>query len=227
MARILQIDTSGHNCSVALHDNGHLIAEQINTAGLKHAEVLHVMMAQLFKTTSITLNQLEAIAISEGPGSYTGLRIGASAAKGLCYALDIPLIAINTLSIYAQTLVKNKQANKEAIITCLDARRDEIYFAVFENGIETIASQAKILDDDFYTFFSNTKKYIITGDGADKTYAYLSEKIQVKKVELNAIEAKYMNALSLAKFEQKAFSDVAYFEPNYLKPFFTTTKIVS
>jgi tRNA threonylcarbamoyladenosine biosynthesis protein TsaB len=103
---MLQIDTSGHNCSVALHDNGHLIAEQINTAGLKHAEVLHVMIAQLFKTTNITLNQLEAVAISEGPGSYTGLRIGASAAKGLCYALDIPLIAINTLSIYAQTLVK-------------------------------------------------------------------------------------------------------------------------
>jgi tRNA threonylcarbamoyladenosine biosynthesis protein TsaB len=227
MARILQIDTSGHNCSVALHDNGHLIAEQINTIGLKHAEVLHVMMAQLFKTTTITLNQLEAVAISEGPGSYTGLRIGASAAKGLCYALNIPLIAINTLSIYAQTLIKNKQANKEAIITCLDARRDEIYFAVFENGSETVASQAKVLDDSFHQLFDVTKNYVITGDGADKTYACLSDKINVKKIELTTIEAKYMNALSLTKFEQKAFSDLAYFEPNYLKPFFTTAKVVS
>jgi tRNA threonylcarbamoyladenosine biosynthesis protein TsaB len=227
MPTILNIETSGHNCSVALNKNGHLIAQQLNTEGLKHAEVLHVMIANVFKETDITLNQLEAVAISEGPGSYTGLRIGASAAKGLCYALDIPLISVNTLAIYAQTLLKNKQALHEPIITCMDARREEIYFSVFENGIATTPAQAKILDENFYTPFDTSKSYIITGDGSDKTLVYLENKINVKKVELNSIEAKFMHLLALDKFNKIEFADLAYFEPNYLKPFFTTAKIVS
>jgi tRNA threonylcarbamoyladenosine biosynthesis protein TsaB len=225
MSTILNIETSGHNCSVALHKNGHLIAEQINTDGLKHAEVLHVMIAKLFKETTITLNQLEAIAISEGPGSYTGLRIGASGAKGLCYALNIPLIAVNTLSIYAQTLIKNKQVNNETIITCMDARRDEIYFATFENGFEKIISEARVLDENYYQLFDRSKKYVITGDGANKTLPYLQDKINIQTRELTSIEAKYMYAIASKKFEDKNFVDSAYFEPNYLKPFFTTAKI--
>jgi tRNA threonylcarbamoyladenosine biosynthesis protein TsaB len=227
LSLILNIETSGHNCSVALHNEGHLIAEQINTEGLKHAEVLHVMIASVLKSNTFSLNQIQAIALSEGPGSYTGLRIGASAAKGLCYALNIPLIAINTLSIYAQTLIKNKQVRNETIICCIDARRDEIYFAIFEKGIEIIHSQAKILDQHFYELFDTTKKYIITGDGANKTLAYLEHKIQVNKIELNTIEAKYMHAMSYTKFKANDFADLAYFEPNYLKPFFTTAKLVS
>jgi tRNA threonylcarbamoyladenosine biosynthesis protein TsaB len=227
MPTILNIETSGHNCSVALNKNGHLIAQQLNTEGLKHAEVLHVIIANVFKETDITLNQLEAVAISEGPGSYTGLRIGASAAKGLCYALDIPLISVNTLAIYAQTLLKNKQALHEPIITCMDARREEIYFSVFENGIATTPAQAKILDENFYTQFDTSKSYVITGNGADKTLVHLENKIKIKKVELDTIEAKFMHLLALDKFNKIEFADLAYFEPNYLKPFFTTAKIVS
>jgi tRNA threonylcarbamoyladenosine biosynthesis protein TsaB len=227
MPTILNIETSGHNCSVALNKNGHLIAQQLNTEGLKHAEVLHVMIANVFKGTDIALNQMEAVAISAGPGSYTGLRIGASAAKGLCYALGIPLISVNTLAIYMQTLLKNKQIAHEPVITCMDARREEIYFSVYENGIETVLVQAKILDENFYTLFDNSKSYIITGNGADKTLGYLENKINVKKIELDTIEAKYMHLLSLDKFKKNEFADLAYFEPNYLKPFFTTAKIIS
>jgi tRNA threonylcarbamoyladenosine biosynthesis protein TsaB len=227
MPTILNIETSGHNCSVALNKNGQLIAQQLNTEGLKHAEVLHVMIANVFRETDITLDQLEAVAISEGPGSYTGLRIGASAAKGLCYALDIPLVSLNTLAIYAQTLFKNKQTKHESIITCMDARREEIYFAVYENGTETIATQAKVLDENFYGLFDTSKTHVITGDGSDKTFVYLENKINIKKIELNTIEAKYMNSLALDKFKKNDFVNTAYFEPNYLKPFFTTAKIKS
>ncbi len=225
MAILLNIETSGHNCSVALHNNGVLVAHQINTEGLKHAEVLHVMIASVFKTTDLSLQDLQGIAISAGPGSYTGLRIGTSAAKGLCYALDIPLLAINTLAIYAQTLIKNLQAQNESIITCIDARRDEIYFAVFENGIETIVSQAMVLNETFYNTFDSKKNYILTGDGANKTLPYLTPHLHLKKIDLIAIEAKYMNALSLSQFEKLQFADTSYFEPNYLKPFFTTAKL--
>jgi tRNA threonylcarbamoyladenosine biosynthesis protein TsaB len=225
MGLILNIETSGHNCSVALHNKGVLLANQINNEGLKHAEVLHLMMASVFKTTDIGLKDLQGIAISAGPGSYTGLRIGASAAKGLCYALDIPLIAINTLSIYAQTLIKNLQAQQESIITSIDARRDEIYFAVFENGYEIMVSQAKVLDESFHKLFDTNKKFILTGDGADKTWPYLEQHLDLKKIELKSIEAKYMNALSLNLFEKQSFVNAAYFEPNYLKPFFTTAKL--
>lgn len=226
MALILNIETSGHNCSVALHNNGVLIANQINTEVLKHA-VLHLMIANVFKMSSLSLNKLQAVAVSAGPGSYTGLRIGASAAKGLCYALDIPLIAVNTLSIYAQTLIKNLQAKDECIITCIDARRDEIYFAVFENGVETIVSQAKILDLDFYKLFDANKSYCLTGDGADKTWPVLEPYLHLKKVELNGLEAKYMNPLSFDLYEKQNFTSAAYFEPNYVKPFFTTANIKS
>jgi tRNA threonylcarbamoyladenosine biosynthesis protein TsaB len=227
MPTILNIETSGHNCSVALNKNGHLIAQQLNTEGLKHAEVLHVMIANVFKGTDIALNQIEAIAISEGPGSYTGLRIGASAAKGLCYSLDIPLISVNTLAIYVQTLLKNKQVLHEPVISCMDARREEVYFSVYENGIEIVPAQAKILDENFYSLFNTSKSYVITGDGADKTLVYLENKINIKKVELNTIEAKYMHHLALDKFKKNEFTNLAYFEPNYLKPFFTTAKIKS
>jgi tRNA threonylcarbamoyladenosine biosynthesis protein TsaB len=227
MATILNIETSGHNCSVALNKNGQLIAQQLNTEGLKHAEVLHVMMANVFKETDIVLTQIEAVAISEGPGSYTGLRIGASAAKGLCYALGIPLISVNTLAIYAQTLLKNKQVFHESIITCIDARRDEIYFAVYENGIETTPAQSKILDENFYSSFDTSKSYVITGNGSDKTLICLENKINIKKIELFTIEAKYMYNLALEKFNKNEFADLAYFEPNYLKPFFTTAKLTS
>lgn len=225
MGLLLNIETSGHNCSVALNNKGVLLANQMNTDGLKHAEVLHLMIANVFKIAAIPLNELEGIAISSGPGSYTGLRIGASAAKGLCYALDIPLIAIDTLAIYAQTLIKNKQVQDESIIACIDARRDEIYFAVFENGIETMPSQAKILDEDFYKLFDANKQYVLTGDGANKTRPYLEEQLDLKMVELQSIEAKYMNTLSLSLFEKQMFADAAYFEPNYVKPFFTTAKL--
>jgi tRNA threonylcarbamoyladenosine biosynthesis protein TsaB len=221
MSLILNIDTSGHNCSVAVHKNGKLVKQEVNTIGLKHAEVLHVMIAETLQTVG---GRIDAVAISAGPGSYTGLRIGASGAKGLCYALGIPLIAINTLEIYAQTLYDNQLAKDEIIIPCIDARREEIYFAAFENKKTTIPAQAKVLDDQFYTLFNSQKKHFLTGDGAEKTFHYLKDKLSLEKIELKAIEANYMGSLSLEKFNSKKFADIAYFEPDYLKPFFSTAK---
>jgi tRNA threonylcarbamoyladenosine biosynthesis protein TsaB len=226
MSYILHIETSGHNCSVAIGNKGQLIAQKIDVVGLQHAEVLHVLIAELLIDCQLHFSDLNAVAISEGPGSYTGLRIGASAAKGFCYALGIPLISINTLAIYYQTLLENKQLTlDDNLIASIDARRDEIYFAAFKNAKLVIATQAKVLNDSFTELFHQKENYFVCGSGAQKTYDHLKDKITVKILELESIASQYMISLAWQKFNNQHFEDTAYFEPNYVKPFFTTAKI--
>jgi len=212
---ILNIETATKNCSVSLAKNGEtLFYREIAEQGYSHAEKLHVFIEELLNDSAIAMSQLEAVAVSQGPGSYTGLRIGVSTAKGLCYALEIPLISVNTLSALANQV----QEKDGLIIPMIDARRMEVYSAVFDSNKNMIRSvQSEILTQESFAQFSD-KIYFI-GDSNQKAKSVLENE---KFIFLDTIiypSAKEMSAISFQKFQQNEFEDVAYFEPYYLKDF--------
>ena len=219
MTYILNIETSTKNCSVSLALNGKSIAvKEIAEAGFSHAEKLHVFFEDILKENNLTFKNLSAIAISQGPGSYTGLRIGVSSAKGLCYSLDIPLIAIDTL----QSLASQVKFDDGIIIPMIDARRMEVYSAVFNHKQEKIrAVEAQIIDEN--SFSNIEEKIYVVGDCQEKLRTVLTKD---NFVFLDAIiypSAKEMCFLSYQKFQNKDFVDVAYFEPYYIKDFMINT----
>ena len=219
MTYILNIETSTKNCSVSLALNGKSIAvKEIAEAGFSHAEKLHVFFEDILKENNLTFKNLSAIAISQGPGSYTGLRIGVSSAKGLCYSLDIPLIAIDTL----QSLASQVKFDDGIIIPMIDARRMEVYSAVFNCKQEKIrAVEAQIIDEN--SFSNIEEKIYVVGDCQEKLRTVLTKD---NFVFLDAIiypSAKEMCFLSYQKFQNKDFVDVAYFEPYYIKDFMINT----
>ena len=219
MTYILNIETSTKNCSVSLALNGKSIAvKEIAEAGFSHAEKLHVFFEDILKENNLTFKNLSAIAISQGPGSYTGLRIGVSSAKGLCYSLDIPLIAIDTL----QSLASQVKFDDGIIIPMIDARRMEVYSAVFNRKQEKIrAVEAQIIDEN--SFSNIEEKIYVVGDCQEKLRTVLTKD---NFVFLDAIiypSAKEMCFLSYQKFQNDDFVDVAYFEPYYLKDFMINT----
>ena len=217
MAYILNIETSTTNCSVALSENGAVIGfKEDNNLEYSHAERLHVYIDEVLKTAKVSKNQLAAIAISKGPGSYTGLRIGTSTAKGLCYALDIPLISISTLKAMAFTMAKNHVAN----IYCpmIDARRMEVFSAIYDvENNEIRGVQADVVDEQTYANFLNNE-VLFFGDGAIKCKEIINHK-NARFLEGVYPSAKDLGKLAHAKFMNKDFEDVAYFEPFYLKDF--------
>ena len=219
MTYILNIETSTKNCSVSLALNGKSIAvKEIAEAGFSHAEKLHVFFEDILKENNLTFKNLSAIAISQGPGSYTGWRIGVSSAKGLCYSLDIPLIAIDTL----QSLASRVKFDDGIIIPMIDARRMEVYSAVFNRKQEKIrAVEAQIIDEN--SFSAIEEKIYVVGDCQEKLRTVLTKD---NFVFLDAIiypSAKEMCFLSYQKFQNNDFVDVAYFEPYYLKDFMINT----
>jgi len=217
MALILGIETATKNCSVALFKDGILIAEKEHNAdGYTHAEQLNLFIEEVINSANITLKEIEAVALSMGPGSYTGLRIGASTAKGLCYALEIPLLAIFTLKAMAFGMAKN---TKSAIYCpMIDARRMEVYSALFdENNKEIRGVQADVVDEQTYAEFLKDE-VLFFGDGALKCKEIINHK-NAKFIEGIYPSAKNLGVLANAKFENKNFEDVAYFEPYYLKDF--------
>jgi len=162
------------------------------------------------------MNDLDAVAVSKGPGSYTGLRIGVSAAKGLCFALDIPLISIPTLSNMAEQL---KDSEMDYIIPVLDARRMEVYSAIFDNSLSQIReTRAEIIDQNSFQEYMSKGKVLVLGSGAEKCMEQLVHD-NVSFDIANVPSAREMGCLSFAKFKEKDFEDVAYFEPYYLKDF--------
>lgn len=170
---------------------------------------------------------LSAIAISGGPGSYTGLRIGASTAKGLCYGLDIPLISINTLQLMAEGFrTENKVGNNELILALMDARRMEVYAAAFDNRLNFILqTEAIILEENSFVELSSVNQKIhIIGNGAHKSEAILKSGILRFYLEGNNPDALYMGRLAYDKYQNNDFEDVAYYEPFYLKEFFFAQK---
>jgi tRNA threonylcarbamoyladenosine biosynthesis protein TsaB len=229
MSLILSIETATTMCSVALGRDGRLLAFKELNAGYTHAENLTVFMEEVMKTAGMEFSQLDAVAVSKGPGSYTGLRIGVSAAKGLCYALDKPLISIGTLRAMVPLLLSThpelRSADSRLFCPMLDARRMEVYCAVYDaSGKEVMPVTAKIIDESSFSGLLNEHRVVFFGDGAAKCKEALSHHDNAIFKENIFPSAKAMAALAEEKFQKKEFEDVAYFEPFYLKGFVGTKK---
>ncbi len=216
MTYILNIETATKNCSVSLSRNGELIAiKELNNGNYSHAEVLHSFVNEVVNESGISLSDLSAVAISKGPGSYTGLRIGVSAAKGLCFALDIPLISINTLASLAHGLT----IKSGKIVSMLDARRMEVYSAVFEKDfIQVRETKAEIIDGNSFLEYLDKGTVYFVGDGAEKCKDVITHDNAVFSEE-QFPSAKEMCSLAYDKYKKNDIEDVAYFEPFYLKDF--------
>jgi tRNA threonylcarbamoyladenosine biosynthesis protein TsaB len=224
MAVLLHIETSTTMCSVALSENDRLLAFKEINEGYTHAENLHVFIHDLLNETKLQTKDLNAIAVSKGPGSYTGLRIGVSTAKGLAYALKLPLISVDTLQVMA---LQAKIRLTEPAFFCpmLDARRMEVYTAVYDSELNRVnAIQALIVDEHSIVPFSQFPNLHFFGDGMGKCKALLSQLKNAGFIENIVPSAKDMIALAYAKFQNKDFEDVAYFEPFYLKDFLILKK---
>ena len=219
MGYILNIETATKNCSVALAKEGKtILCKEIAEEGYSHAERLHVFIEEIIKEAGITLNDLSAIAVSQGPGSYTGLRIGVSAAKGLCFALNIPLIAIDTL----QVLASQVDVADGWIIPMIDARRMEVYSAIFTPNLDKRREiLAEIIDEN--SFSDRTEKLYFVGDCAEKCKSVLTKENHIFLEDVKYPSATEMSVLSYEKFKINDTVDVAYFEPYYLKDFMVTT----
>lgn len=215
MEYILNIETATKNCSVSLANKGQtLFFREVAEEGYSHAERLHVFIEEVIAEAGIAVNDLVAVAVSQGPGSYTGLRIGVSAAKGLCFALGIPLIAIDTLQVLASQVT----IDDGLIIPMIDARRMEVYSAIFNPSLQKIReTKAEIISEDS---FNEVKENIyFVGDCATKCKSVLHN-INFVFLENNKFpSAQEMGALSYNKFKVSDIVDVAYFEPYYLKDF--------
>lgn len=215
--KILHLETSSKNCSVAISDGEELLCLcEENSENYKQSESLHTFVEWALEGAEIKLQDLDAISIGKGPGSYTGLRIGASSAKGFCYGLKIPLIAVNSLETMIEPFLSQ---NFDYIIPLIDARRMEVYTAVFEgnSGEMLTETEAKILDETSFNEYEG-KKVIFVGDGAAKA----KEILRLPDAEFNETvypSAKYLIKKASGKFLKNDFEDVAYFEPFYLKDF--------
>ena len=222
MALILAIETTTKNCSVAIFDDSELIrCTEENSSAYLHAEKLTLFIEKVIKDANLNLKEIDGIALSKGPGSYTGLRIGTSTAKGLCYALDIPLMAISTLKVMAFAMAKIE--DYPLYCPMIDAKRMEVFASIYDkNNNEVRDIRADIVDENTYKQFLKDK-ILFFGDGALKcksiincTNAYFIDGVFPS--------AKDMGMLAIDKFVNKDFEDVAYFAPYYLKDFIAGVK---
>ena len=219
MPLILNIETSSTICSVCLAKDGVLIDYREDKQGNSHARVLTVFIEDLMQKNNIAFNQLDAIAVSAGPGSYTGLRIGTSTAKGLCYALNKPFIAVPTLLAMANGVAKKMNEPSAAYMPALDARRMDIYTAVFDaTGNELIKTQAVIVDSALAEQISSFEKLFVFGSGAEKCKEVFKSDTVHFIADIHC-DARFMIPISEAKAHNNQFEDLAYFEPYYLKEF--------
>ncbi len=229
MSLILQIETATASCSVALAKDGYVLAfKQMNERNI-HAEVITLFIEELIVSYGIQYSDLDAIAVSCGPGSYTGLRIGVSTAKGLCFALDKPLITIETLEAMACGIVNREVYTRLTdILLCpmIDARRMEVFNAVFTvTGEKIRAASAEIIDANSFSGLLKNKKILFFGDGAEKCRTVLSENPNAIFFAGFVNSAADLTGKALEKFRNAAFENVAYFEPYYLKDFIAGKKL--
>jgi len=215
--KILYLETSSKNCSVAISDDEKLLCltEEVSD-NYKQSESLHTFVEWALEGAGISMKDIEAVSLGKGPGSYTGLRIGASSAKGFCYGLKVPLVAVNSLESMIEPFLDK---NYDFIIPLVDARRMEVYTAVYggKTGEEISETVAKILDETSFEELKD-KKVIFVGDGAKKA----KEILQLPHADYNVDvypSAQYLIKKSLEKIDNKEFEDIAYFEPFYLKDF--------
>lgn len=218
MTYILNIETATHICSISLSKDGKTIDLVESFEDKTHAELLTVFIEKILIRNKISTSDLSAIAVSEGPGSYTGLRIGVSVAKGLCYGLKIPLISIPTLLAMAKGA---KETLKENALLCpmIDARRMEVYTSIYDQKLNTVEDiHAKIINTDSFSDILDKQKVLFFGTGSEKCKSNIQHK-NALFLDNSFISAKHMSSLSFNKFQNQDFEDVAYFEPFYLKEF--------
>ncbi|MBO0331437.1 tRNA (adenosine(37)-N6)-threonylcarbamoyltransferase complex dimerization subunit type 1 TsaB [[Muricauda] lutisoli] len=217
MAIILNLETATTNCSVSISkDDKVVVLKENNAANYSHSEQLHVFIKEALEEASLLFSDLDAIAISKGPGSYTGLRIGVSAAKGLCFSLDLPLISIPTL----QSMAHQVQLEPgEMVIPVLDARRMEVYACVYNNDYQEIReTRAEVINEASFADYVSGHKVYVAGSGAEKCRGVLQHPNFVFNDSV-VPSAKQMAPIAFQKFKSNQFEDVAYFEPYYLKDF--------
>ena len=216
MSYILNIETSTTNCSVSLSNGGEtLVLKEDYNSNFSHAESLHLFIEEVITSAKIKLSQIDAIAVSMGPGSYTGLRIGVSSAKGLCFSLDKPLISVSTL----ESLSLQVKIETGFIVPMLDARRMEIYSAIFDANHNQIRDiQAQIIDESSFLDYLEKDKVYFIGTGVEKTKTIIKHKNAVF-IENKLPSANEMGLIAFNKYANKDFENVAYFEPFYLKDF--------
>ncbi len=215
MVRILHIETATKVCSVALSENGCIVQLIENEEeGFSHAENLNLFILKALANQGWKLSQLSAVSVTSGPGSYTGLRIGVSTAKGLCYALDIPLISVNALeSITAQARVKH---NNKFICAVIDARRMEVFSLITDTKNEIVkAISADLIEKNSYVEYSNL---VLCGDGAQKLQEVWKSRDFVFETGIKSSAGGQVE-IAFDKYKEQTFEDVAYFEPFYLKDF--------
>jgi tRNA threonylcarbamoyladenosine biosynthesis protein TsaB len=216
LAYILSLETATTNCSVSLSKDGKtIVLKEDNDKSYSHAERLHVYINEVLKEANLSSSNLDAIAVSKGPGSYTGLRIGVSAAKGLCFALDKPLISIPTLDVLAHQV----KVNDGVIVSMLDARRMEVYSAVYDSDYKQLRNtEAQILDEKSFEDYLQKGKVYFVGNGVEKSKTLINHQNAVF-IEAKLPSANEMSLLAYNKYKISDIEDVAYFEPYYLKDF--------
>ena len=219
MSFILNIESSTTNCSISLSYDGKVISlKENNDEKYSHSTNLHSFIKDVLTKSNVSLQKLSAIAVSKGPGSYTGLRIGVAAAKGLCYALDIPLISISTLLVLAKQIKFKKEG---LIIPVMDARRNEVYSAVYDNSYNKLRKDLPeiINKDSFCELVLKNKLYFI-GNGQEKCIRLIKKNPNLIFSSNSTFpSANEMASLSFERFNNSKFEDIAYFEPDYLKEF--------
>ncbi|GGH05933.1 tRNA (adenosine(37)-N6)-threonylcarbamoyltransferase complex dimerization subunit type 1 TsaB [Mucilaginibacter phyllosphaerae] len=223
---ILQIETATTSCSVALTKDGQVLAfKEIDQRNI-HAEVITVYIDEILASRQVKYADLDAIAVSCGPGSYTGLRIGVSTAKGICFALDKPLIAVETLAAMAKGVVNDHPVDADTLLCpMIDARRMEVYTAIFNQAGKIIKpTAAEIIDADSFGEILSKSKVLFFGDGAGKCKNILGHNSNALFLPDFVNSAKYLTAIAADKYHRREFVDVAYFEPYYLKDFIAGKK---
>tara|TARA_A100000164_G_scaffold78768_1_gene66490 strand:- start:69 stop:752 length:684 start_codon:yes stop_codon:yes gene_type:complete len=217
---ILNIETSSKNCSVSVSKNGQIIGlKEQSYDEYSHSKSLHVFIDEIFKEIGLSPQNLSAVAISEGPGSYTGLRIGVSAAKGICVALNIPLIAIDTMQILARKI----ECAEGYIISAMDARRDEIYYSVFKSNhckipIKVGKTDCMIINSDSFSNYFKSSTVNFIGNCNEKIKGFLDHK-NIIFSDFMLPSANEMGIISFSRFKKSEFEDISDFQPKYLKEF--------
>jgi tRNA threonylcarbamoyladenosine biosynthesis protein TsaB len=225
---ILQIETATTACSVALARDGKTFASCETDGAYTHAENLHVFIQRVLKQATVKPRDLSAVAVSRGPGSYTGLRIGASAAKGLSFALDIPLISTDTLQVMSAMAVERSGAAVSAdtrLFPMIDARRMEVYTAVYDTGLQMLSPpEALVVDAQTADRFGHPGGSLIFGNGMEKCRPVLSLIPGTSFLDQVVPSATYMSNIAYCRYVEKRFEHVASFEPYYLKEFMFKTR---
>jgi tRNA threonylcarbamoyladenosine biosynthesis protein TsaB len=218
MAIILSLETATPVCSIAIHENGSLLAKTTIHKDQSHSSLLNTSVDSLLNLYGLDYAHLDAVAVSKGPGSYTGLRIGTSSAKGFCYSLNIPLIAVNTLEAMAHGVNKFNPYNA-LLCPMLDARRMEVYALIMSSTGELIRNtEAIVLDETSFENDLKSNEILFFGSGANK-YFNLTDNVNAKLIENVSPDAENIGELAYEKWKTSSFEDLAYFEPFYLKEF--------